>query len=168
MSAFLRVLLVDDSEDDYIITKDLFTESKGSLVDLEWVDSYDAALERLSQKCHDVYIFDYYLGGHTGLERLQWAVEHNISAPVIMLTGQRNSDIDLLAMRAGAADYLVKGHTDALLLERTVRYASEHARRLDELRDLATRDELTGLYNRREMDRVLDREVLRCRRYDRP
>ena len=168
MSALLRVLLVDDSEDDYIITRDLFTQTEGNMVDLEWVDSYDAALERLGQKCHDVYIFDYFLGGRTGLELLQWAVEHDITAPVIMLTGHKDSEVDLLAMRAGAADYLVKGRTDALLLERTVRYASEHARRLETFRDLATRDELTGLYNRREMDRILDMEVLRCRRYDHP
>lgn len=164
----LNVLLVDDSEDDYVITRDLFSEGEDSTVNLEWVTSYDIALERLAQRCHDVYVFDYYLGQHTGLELLEWAVEHGIRSPVIMLTGQRDREIDLQVMKAGATDYLVKGRTDAALLERTVRYASEHARRLETLRDLAIRDELTGLYNRREMDRLLKEEVSRCRRYGHP
>lgn len=168
MSSLLNVLLVDDSEDDYVITRDLFSENQYSKINLEWVTSYDAALERIGQRCHDVYIFDYYLGGHTGLELLEWAMEHGIHSPVIMMTGQKDREIDLQVMRAGATDYLVKGRTDASLLERTVRYASEHARRLEELRDLATRDELTGLYNRREMYRLLNEEVSRYLRYKHP
>jgi diguanylate cyclase (GGDEF)-like protein len=164
----LSVLLVEDSEDDYIITRDLFSETEDCTINLEWVNNYDSALERIGQKCHDVYVFDYYLGQHTGVELLEWAVEHGVRAPVILLTGQREREIDLQAMMAGATDYLVKGRTDASLLERTVRYAHEHARRLDTLHDLATRDELTGLNNRREMDRLLHREVSRCQRYSHP
>jgi len=95
-------------------------------------------------------------------------VDDGIDAQVIMLTGHRDHDIDLQAMKVGATDFLLKGRTDASLLERTVRYASEHARKLVKLRELATRDELTGLYNRREMDRLLQKEVSRCLRYGHP
>lgn len=168
MNDTLNVLLVDDSEDDYIITRDLFSETQDSKVSLEWVTSYDTALERIKQRCHDVYIFDYSLGEHTGVELLEWAVELGIRVPVIIQTGHRDREIDLQAMRAGATDYLVKGRTDASLLERTVRYAAEHVRRLETLRDLTVRDELTGLYNRRELDRRLNEEVSRCRRYSHP
>jgi diguanylate cyclase (GGDEF)-like protein len=164
----LNVLLVDDNEDDYIITRDLFSETEDSGINLEWIISYDQARERISQRCHDVYIFDYGLGEHNGVELLQWAMEQNVPGPVIMLTGQRDRAIDLQAMQAGATDYLVKGRTDGSLLERTVRYSAEHARRLAALRDLAIRDELTGLYNRREMDRLLKAEVSRCLRYGHP
>jgi diguanylate cyclase (GGDEF)-like protein len=164
----LNVLLVDDSEDDYIITRDLFYETEDSQVNLEWVTSYDEALERIKQRRHDVYIFDYSLGEHTGVELLEWAVELGVTVPVIIQTGHRDREIDLQAMRAGATDYLVKGRTDASLLERTVRYAAEHVRRLEMLRDLTVRDELTGLYNRRELDRLLKKEVKRCLRYSHP
>lgn len=99
---------------------------------------------------------------------MEWVLEQGVRAPVIILTGQRDREIELQAMQAGATDYLVKGRTDASLLEHTVRYASEHARRLETLRDLAVRDELTGLYNRREMDRLLKVEVSRCQRYGHP
>ena len=168
MSSQLSVLLVDDSEDDYVITRDLFSESQAGGVNLEWVTSYEIGLERMRYKCHDVYILDYFLGDRTGVELLEWAVEHGIRSPVIILTGQSDHDLDLRAMKAGATEYLVKGETDASLLERTVRYAAEHAHRLDLLRELTIRDELTGLYNRREMDRLLEVEVSRCRRYAHP
>jgi diguanylate cyclase (GGDEF)-like protein len=168
MSGVLNVLLVDDSEDDYIITRDLFFETQNDWANLEWVTSYEDGLERMGHRCHDVYILDYYLGEHTGVELLEWAVEHEIHAPVIILTGRKDRDLDLLAMKAGAAEYLVKGRVDATLLEHTVRYATEHAHRLEALRELTIRDELTGLYNRREMDRLLAVEVMRCRRYAHP
>lgn len=168
MSGLLNVLLVDDSEDDYVITRDLFSETEGSLVKLEWVIDYDTALQRMNQRRHDVYIFDYYLGEHTGLELLEWAVEQGLRSPVIILTGHKDREVDLQVMKAGATDYLVKGGTDSTLLERTVRYASEHARKLDALRDLAIRDDLTGLYNRRQMDKLLEEEVNRCLRYSHP
>lgn len=168
MGTLLNVLLVDDSEDDYIITRDLFSETSDNGIKLEWLTSYETAIERISQRCHDVYIFDYYLGAHTGMELLEWVLEQGVRAPVIILTGQRDRELELQALQAGATDYLVKGRTDAALLEHTVRYASEHARRLETLRDLAVRDELTGLYNRREMDRLLKAEANRCQRYNHP
>ncbi|MEO5951713.1 MAG: diguanylate cyclase, partial [Chloroflexia bacterium] len=169
MSNPLKVLLVDDSEDDYIITRDLFSETQGSTVNLEWVATYQSAIERIGQRCHDVYIFDYYMGEHTGLDILKWAVEQDVHAPMILLTGEsKNQEIELQAMKAGAAGYMVKGRTDATLLDHTIRYASEQARRMEALRNLTIMDYLTGLYNRREMDRLLKVEVARCQRYGRP
>jgi diguanylate cyclase (GGDEF)-like protein len=70
-------------------------------------------------------------------------------------------------MRSGAAGYLVKGQLDAMLLERSIRYAVERARMLAALHELSIRDEMTGLYNRREMQRLLKEELERCRRYSR-
>ncbi len=48
--------------------------------------------------------------------------------PIIMLTGVGDDEIDMAAMSAGVADYLVKGRFDAQILERTIRYAIEHKR----------------------------------------
>jgi diguanylate cyclase (GGDEF)-like protein/PAS domain S-box-containing protein len=45
---------------------------------------------------------------------------------------------------------------------------SDRKKAHEALLTLATRDELTGLYNRREMDRLLAEEVVRARRHDRP
>ena len=164
----VSILLVEDDEEDYMITRNLLASNLESKFDLEWTDSYDAALEKIRRNRHDVYLLDYFLGQHDGLELLNEAVLTGCKAPVIMLTGLGERGVDLEAMKAGAADYLVKGRFDAFILERSIRYSIERARTLDSLRALATRDELTGLYNRREMTRILAEEVDRYRRHGRP
>ena len=40
----IKVLLVEDDEDDYIITCDLLNEIEGTDYDIQWVTTYDAAL----------------------------------------------------------------------------------------------------------------------------
>ncbi len=132
----VRVLLVEDDEDDYLLTRDLFSEISGQAFQLEWVSNYDEALRVLAQDRHDVYLFDYRLGLRTGLELLSRAVTAGSKGPVILLTGEREREIDLEAMRSGAADFLVKGQFDAALLERAIRYAIEQKRDRDALRQL--------------------------------
>ncbi|HEY9748087.1 MAG TPA: response regulator, partial [Allocoleopsis sp.] len=84
----VRVLLVDDDEDDYILTRDLLSESQGIRFELEWVSTWDLALELMAQKEHAVYLLDYRLGTHNGLELLQQAVANGCRVPIILLTGQ--------------------------------------------------------------------------------
>lgn len=135
----IRVLLVDDDEDDYIFMRDLFCEIKGESFWLDWVSTYDKALAEMVQKQHDVCLVDYRLGQCSGLELLREAIGCNCDAPMILLTGQGDHKIDVAAMQAGAADYLLKREMTALMLERTIRYAIQHAHTLKKLR-LALRE----------------------------
>src|ERR1700687_1937281 len=112
----LRILLVDDDNDDYLITSDLLSEVKGTEFEVEWVATYEAALEALGRINHDVCLFDYRLGEKSGLELLKEAIDRGCRTPIILLTGQGDHDIDLEAMRSGAADFLVKGKIDPTLL----------------------------------------------------
>ncbi|MBN1995050.1 MAG: PAS domain S-box protein [Anaerolineae bacterium] len=121
----LRILLVDDDEDDYVITRDLLAEIKEDRFSIDWVDSYEAALTAIKNDAHDVYLIDYRLGGHNGLELLSKAIEMGCTAPLILLTGQGDRSVDVEAMKRGAADYLVKDQIDAPMLERSIRYAVE-------------------------------------------
>ena len=164
----VRILLVEDDEDDYVIARDLLSEIPGTRFDLEWVATFEAALDTIGRQEHDVYLVDYHLGEHSGLELLREAVAKGYRAPIIILTGQGEREVDVAAMQAGAADFLVKGRIDAQLLERAIRYALENARLLNALSELAIRDELTGLYNRRELNRLLAEEANRSQRFGRP
>lgn len=136
-SGRLRVLLVEDDEDDYVITRDLLAEIKGTKFSLDWVAAYDLALEAIGCDQHDVYLLDYRLGDRNGLELLSEAVRNGCTAPIILLTGQEDQEIDVKAMESGAADYLIKGQIEAPLLERSIRYALERARTLDSERKQA-------------------------------
>ncbi len=133
----VKVLLVDDDEDDYVLTRDRFSEIQGARFELDWVASYDAALEAIAHNQHDVYLLDYRLGKCSGLELLRQAVANGCKAPMILLTGQGDHEIDVEAMKAGAVDYLEKGHLGAYALERAIRYAIERKRAEQKIREQA-------------------------------
>jgi two-component system, cell cycle sensor histidine kinase and response regulator CckA len=124
----IRVLLVEDDEDDYILTRGLFNEVRGHRFQLEWFTSYALGLEAMVRNQHDVCLVDYRLGPRTGVELLRDAVQRGCQAPIILLTGSGQHQVDLEAMKAGAADYLVKSNLHADGLERSIRYALERKR----------------------------------------
>jgi two-component system NtrC family sensor kinase len=130
----MRVLLVDDDEDDYIITRDLLASIEGQVFQLDWVPSCALAIEAIARNEHDVYIVDYRLGDGSGLDLVRDAVKNGCRAPMILLTGQGHHEVDVAAMRVGAADYLVKGQISAPLLERSIRHAIERSHALEALR----------------------------------
>ena len=132
----LRVLVADDDEDDYILTRDLLL-SRSQKVHLDWAATYREALQAIERNEHDVYLFDYRLGEGDGLELLRQALARGCKAPIILLTGDGDWETDIQAMKAGAADYLVKGRFDAQLLERSIRYAIERKRAQEELIEYA-------------------------------
>lgn len=131
----MRVLLVEDDEEDFLIARDLFEEIQHHRYELDWIEFYDEALAEIERQRHDIYLLDYHLGARDGLELLVEAISRGCRRPMIMLTGQGGRKVDLDAMRAGAYDYLVKGQITPQVLERSIRYAIEHAKSTDALRE---------------------------------
>jgi DNA-binding response OmpR family regulator len=131
----LVVLVVEDDEDDFVLTKSLLDEIGDSRFDVEWAKSYEDALDKMAgSSCHfDVCLLDYRLGAQTGLELLKDARGRGSKCPSILLTGQGAHEIDIEATLAGASDYLVKGDLNALKLERSIRYAVQQ-RQIEEER----------------------------------
>jgi signal transduction histidine kinase len=121
----IKVLLIEDDEDDYVLIRELLSEVKDTKYILEWVSTYDRALEKMAYTENQVCLVDFRLGPHDGLETLQGARERGSRAPVIFVTGQEDHEIDLKAMRSGATDYLVKSQLTGPLLDRSIRYAKE-------------------------------------------
>lgn len=124
----LRILLVEDDEDDYLLTREALTEVYGRDYRLEWAATYDDGRDAIFRGEHDICLLDYRLGARDGIDLLREAVDGGCRAPIVLLTGQGDRDVDLEAMRAGAADYLIKGEVSGALLERSIRYALERKR----------------------------------------
>ena len=124
----IRVLLVDDDEDDFILTRDLLATAEGDTFQVEWVQEYEEGLRTLQAERHDVVLLDYRLGERNGLQFLERVALGKRTPPVILLTGQGEREMDLIAMRAGATDYLVKSGLGASTLIRAIRYAVERHR----------------------------------------
>lgn len=123
MIDMIQVLLIDDDEDDYIITRDLLREVREIRYNLDWVQTYEEGLETIRKESHDVYLIDFRLGEKSGLQLIEKAVAGGVRKPFIMLTGQGNRELDIQAMQSGAADYLVKDQLNADTLERSIRYS---------------------------------------------
>jgi signal transduction histidine kinase/DNA-binding response OmpR family regulator len=135
----LKVLLVEDDEDDYILAREFLAEIRGANFQLDWVENYDAGLEAIQKDEHDVYLVDYRLGKDSGLELLRTVVARGCQAPVILLTALGDHHVDSEAIKAGAADYLVKGQFDAQLLERSIRHSILRKRAERDLHQQLTR-----------------------------
>lgn len=131
----IQVLLIDDDEEDYLMLKDLLAHVRAQKFDIEWVSTYDAGILAIREKSHDVCFFDYRLGIRTGLDLLKEAVAGGYKTPMILLTGYGEPDVDLEAMRIGAADYLVKDQVNPLLLERSIRYSIHRAQAMQSILD---------------------------------
>ncbi|GHB77795.1 hybrid sensor histidine kinase/response regulator [Persicitalea jodogahamensis] len=130
----LHVLLVDDDEDDFILTSACFNELAGWSFKLEWCPTYEKAVDSLTHCKHDLYIFDYLLGSKSGIDLIKEAVSLNCQEPIILLTGKGDEKIAVESLRLGAADYLVKSDLDAPMLERSLRYSLERTKVVKALR----------------------------------
>lgn len=127
--------MVDDDEEDYFLTKYLFDEFKDKRYVLEWTNDCEHALEAMNSDAYDIYLVDYRMGEYNGLDILRQAVASGCCAPIVLMTGQGDQEVDNQAMEAGAADYLIKGEVESVLLERMIRYSLRHARTLEAIQN---------------------------------
>ena len=115
-------MLVDEDPGEVPALEELLGSTEAD-IDLEWAGSFDDALAAMTSDRADVYLVDYELGRSSALQLLAEARKHGCGAPVFVVTGHEDHDVDLAASAAGAAGYLVKGEFDGEALERSIRYA---------------------------------------------
>ena len=119
----VRALIVGDDRKDYIVARSLLSEIESTRYGLDWAATYEAAMEAIRCDQHDVYLIDCCIGERSGLELLAEALRIGCRAAMIMTTDQGDRKVGVEAVKVEAADYLVKGHFDASLLERSIRYS---------------------------------------------
>jgi diguanylate cyclase (GGDEF)-like protein len=163
-----RLLLIDDDRMQERLVRQQLKAFRREHFRLEWAGTFEEGLDRLLSDEHEVCLLDYQLGERDGLELIRQAKAAGCAVPIVFLTAESSSDIDVEAMNAGAMDYLVKGEISPSTLERSLRYALKLNATLDELNRLATHDGLTGLLNRRELNRIMVDEAERSARFGRP
>jgi PAS domain S-box-containing protein len=130
----VRILIIDDDEDDFILTRTFIESIEDRNFEIKWCYNYKAALEHIARKDFDLYFVDYRLGAKTGIDLLREANQIHCEEPIILLTGKGNSAIDKQAMEMGAVDYLVKSDLNTEKLERCIRYSLERSATLKALK----------------------------------
>ncbi len=122
----LKILIVDDDEDDITIVKEYIEEGMPSLVSrIDTASSFSEALTLMDFSNYDVCIFDYILGAADGFDLITSVRKKGIDAPIIFLTGKGDEDVAVKAMKSGAVDYLVKSKLTAELITHSIHYAIE-------------------------------------------
>lgn len=180
----IRVLYIEDDVVDQMAFKQIMKEEARPL-EYQIAGSLAEARKLIDSESFDIILCDYLLGDGMGTEILGWQQD----APVVMVTGSGSENVAVEAMKMGAYNYLVKDNERRYLnmisvtientllqkktekaLKKAERDLQEHANEL-ELRNkelallseafrlLSIIDPLTGLFNRRSMETVLEKEV---------
>lgn len=133
----LRALIVEDSEDDALLLKrDL--ANGGYEVESQRVDTPEAMRSALQQPW-DIVFADYTMPQFDGMSALHMLREMNADIPFIFVSGTIGEDTAVMAMRAGAQDYIMKGRSKRLLpaVERELQEAETRRERRRTERDRA-------------------------------
>lgn len=120
----LKILLVEDDDDDAFYIQDLIREGMHEpLPVIQHTPDFKEAIQFLDKTVFDLCMFDYRLGEADGIDLLRTIRTRGINTPIIFLTGQGDQVIAVEAMKAGATDYLVKGKLSGKDLAHSIRYA---------------------------------------------
>jgi DNA-binding response OmpR family regulator len=120
-----KILIIDDSLDDYALVKRSITNSGIQAEVLYAADGVMGSVEAL-QKGIDCIFLDYNLPKINGLEALKKIRSQGIDTPIIMLTGQKDEHIIVELLKEGANDYISKSD----LTPETLRLSFEKSRQL--------------------------------------
>lgn len=130
MNNALNVLIIEDSEDDtYLLLKEL--RRGGYLVRFKRVETAEQMRSALEQQKYEIVFADYSLPQFSGPMALELLKESGIDIPFIIISGTVAEEVAVIAMKAGAHDYLLKGNLKRLLpaVERELRDAQQRAAR---------------------------------------
>jgi diguanylate cyclase (GGDEF)-like protein len=156
MNQLLRLLLVEDSEDDAeLLLREL--RKGGFNPECTRVDSGPALDTALLNEAWDMVITDHNLPGFSSQAVLATIKRSEIDVPVIIVSGSIGEDIAVEAMKNGASDYIMKDNLARLVpaISRELRETqtrNEHRRAQQVIQHLAYHDPLTGLTNRHEFE----------------
>src|SRR5216683_2941285 len=128
MEDSLRLLIIEDSEDDAILLRRLLLRS-GYQVESERVDSARGLTRALGKKW-DIVISDHSMPHFSGLEALKMVRRVNPEIPFIFVSGTMGEETATEAMRVGAQDYLLKTNLKRLVpaVQRELQQAENRSR----------------------------------------
>lgn len=185
-NAEFRILIVDDEASLRGILKEILAEAGYSV---ETAESGELALEAIRKKEFHMVMTDIRMERMSGIDLIRHIRATGSDIEIVIMTSHASVETAIEALRLGAYDYLIKPFEDLevvlALVKRTierVKLVQENRRLLQDLqnknkeleglnnaiRELAVRDGLTGLYNYRYFQEVIQEEAARSKRYGKP
>ena len=121
----IQILLIDDDEDSYVLTRDLLAEVTSQRYVLDWAKTAQSGVAAMEAGNFDVALVDFYLGAHNGDKVIAELRRRKSTVPLILLTSEDLLQNDIAVMEAGADEFLIKGTLSPAVLERMIRYSIE-------------------------------------------
>ena len=169
-----RLLVVEDDDVDFQNLKQLLA-TEGNRLHLERARNRAEALRLVEVQAYDLVLADYDLPDGKGIEIVSLLMGTGKFVPCILVTGKGGESLAAEAFHHGFYDYLPKHELNRSVVLRSVWSALERSRMKREIEEatrrvseLAVRDTVTGLWNRRWLDERLEEETHRSRRYGVP
>jgi PAS domain S-box-containing protein len=103
----IKVLLIEDNPDQVLLIERAFKRHNGDLQVVSVRDG-EACVDRLSRERFSAVIVDYRLPEMDGTDVIRRIRQTGAQLPVIMVTGQGDEQVAVMAMKSGASDYIVK------------------------------------------------------------
>jgi len=127
----LRVLVVDDSEDDTLLLERTLRQGEWE-ISLSRVDGYDTMKQALNHQTWDVVVSDFMMPSFGGMQSLALFNSFHLNIPFILTSGKISEEMAVEALREGAQDFVLKQNTARLLP--AIKRGIERARIIDEQR----------------------------------
>ncbi|MCP4715440.1 MAG: diguanylate cyclase [Deltaproteobacteria bacterium] len=170
LSREVSILNVEDSDADFNRLVSVLKDFEN--INLVRAKSIQDALHQLAGGKFDLIFLDYYLSDGNGLDMIKLLESKGYAIPVVVISGHGDDQVASECIRQGAFDYLPKINISQAPLQRIivntldkVQFKNELDLSLKRMADMSTMDELTGLYNRRFMHEMLEKEFARTRRF---
>lgn len=148
MDKTIRILFIDREHGEYLLIADVLSQVRHVDYELVWCSQLEQALPEILSGHYDVVLLDFFWGDTSARDLLNQARIQANRTPIVIMTDEIEIEVDHDVIKAGAADYLIKGQIDQGILERTLRYAIERKQTEMYLARLAHYDQLTDIPNR--------------------
>ncbi|WP_051283725.1 diguanylate cyclase [Desulforegula conservatrix] len=166
----LSILSVESSENDFEIIKGMLIDSTNII--FRRVSTIADAIRLLKIEHYDLIMMDFRFPDGNGIDFLETMRKEAIDVPSVVITGCGDEIIATRMIKLGAYDYIPKSKISPITLLRIISNTIQKAelkktalQAQAKMAEMSTRDELTGLYNRRYFSEALDREVARAMRF---
>ena len=114
MSQALRMLIVEDMEDDALLLVRALQRAGYDVIH-ERVDTAEDMMAALARQGWDIVVSDYSMPNFTGTGALALLKKSGLDIPFIFVSGTIGEDTAVAAMKAGAQDYIMKGNLARLI-----------------------------------------------------
>jgi len=128
-------LLIEDNEERFVRIEDLLNAVGKDASAITRIGSFDEGMQALADDTYDVCLANLRAGGGSGLDFVRKAVDRGYQTPVVLIAAADDLKVDITAMAAGAADFLVFEELSAAILVRSIRHVLARYRYIGEARD---------------------------------